>query len=724
MGGPLFIILTHSAARVRVRIQVGGQMKIIKINYMNSNRLSAVISAVTIPMVMMAVPAETILMHLSNPDGTYVEAYLMGDEHLHYVVSSDHNRLLEKNPEGFWITAVRDGRELYATAGDVAILQGDVLSTSTLRHISAPKQMGRLDVEGRTTYPTVGEGEVHSLVVLIEYADTKFTIPDVQQAISRLCNEEGYSDYGAKGSARDYYRVASGGKFNPVFDVTRPITLSETSKYYVGYGTGSICDRFGDAIRQSLTELHESGEVDFSKYDYDGDGVVDNVYFFFAGYGQADTGRTDCIWPHQADYQMFMDAYDMPELVFDGKRIASYACSAELKGSVPQINQPYLCGIGTFCHEYGHVLGLPDLYDTVGGNTESPGYWDIMAYGSYNDKSTCPPMMSAYERWLCRWLELDEAEPGTTYCLSPATSDGYNGMRISIPTFGKAREFYIIESRADESWDKPLADHGLVIWHIDYDEHAWIHNTVNCFGYPRVRLHKASIEKDQTTWPGKNSEYEMTYPDLPNGLLPSGDVPDDFHIFLTDIKFDCKNGIGQVTYNKITDYPTDVVTLNSNPEFEAEKRRVKLSWNPSSECEPDDEYLLTVKRIGTDGKEYVVDNMDEKNVNNVTEITIGNISPSAWKQEFNAYVRVVRYGIPAKTISNVIAFNPSTGCSTQINSINDDNYGIYVSGKCILAPEGANIYSSNGIRVKNPHNLAPGLYIIEYDNIVTKVIVK
>ncbi|MDE6683295.1 MAG: hypothetical protein K2J87_07705, partial [Muribaculaceae bacterium] len=231
--------------------------------------ISAALCALAVPLVMDAVPADPSLMRFYNSDETYVEGYLVGDENFHYVMSSDRSSLLERDLSGFWKPAVRLGKKLSATESNIELLRNEVSSKTRRRRLVPPQYMGMLNNEGRTTYPTTSNEEVHALVVLIEYADTKFTVPDIQESINRLCNEEGYSDYEAKGSARDYYRAVSGGKFTPVFDVTRPVTLTHPSQYYVGTAPGSFMDHFGDAIKQSLTELHDSGEVDFSKYDYD-----------------------------------------------------------------------------------------------------------------------------------------------------------------------------------------------------------------------------------------------------------------------------------------------------------------------------------------------------------------------------------------------------------------------------------------------------------------------
>ncbi|MDE6682168.1 MAG: hypothetical protein K2J87_01935, partial [Muribaculaceae bacterium] len=361
------------------------------------------------------------------------------------------------------------------------------------------------------------------------------------------------------------------------------------------------------------------------------------------------------------------------------------------------------------------------LYDAAGGNTQSPGYWDIMANGSYNDRSTCPPMMSAYERWLCRWIELEQAVDGTLYSLPAATKDNCKALRIDVTAdpANATSEFFIIESRAKDSWDKSLDDHGLLIWHIDYDSKIWNNNIVNSFNRPHVIMMAANRNEKQMTWPGKDGEYAMTYPEMHNGLVPFAQMPEDFNIFLTDMRYDANNGTGEVFYNRLSDYPTDVVTLSPEPEFIEDLRRVILSWEPTGEGDSDDEYRLTVKRIGTDGKEYVVDGMNDKPVGKSITATIGNISPSAWRQDFEAYVRTVRYGIPAKTTSNVLHFNPSKATSL-VQAVNVEE-SVGSRPHQIFAPESARIFRIDGVEVLNRENLPSGIYIVKCDKKAFKV---
>ena len=206
---------------------------------------------------------------------------------------------MERNLNGQMVPMMRNGVELKATAESIELLRYEAnLAPSRIASTQeAPQRMPALTSDGRTTFPTKTT-DVHSLVVLMEYADTKFTMADPKAAFTDWLNKEGYNEHNAVGSARDYYMAASNGQFAPTFDVVGVVELPQTSAYYVGDGKYST---FGEALDYALEAVDD--EVDFSKYDFDGDGTVDTVYFIYAGYGQADTGDETTVWPHQSVLQ-------------------------------------------------------------------------------------------------------------------------------------------------------------------------------------------------------------------------------------------------------------------------------------------------------------------------------------------------------------------------------------------------------------------------------------
>lgn len=308
-----------------------------------------------------------------------------------------------------------------------------------------------------TTFPT--KGDLHFLVVLVEFDDKGFAFADPVEEFNAMLNDPGYDRYCATGSVSDYYRDCSDGQFCPVFDVVGPVKMSRGYSYY---GSGSDDSAAGLMVIEACKAL--AGKVDFSRYDIDLDGRVDNVYFYYAGLGEADGGDPATIWPHSwnlSDQQRSLE--------LDGVSIDAYACSPELDGS----GKPN--GIGTFCHEFGHVLGLPDLYASAYSGALHPDKWSLMASGNYNDDGRTPPALSSYERLELGWLSPRELSYPLTVTLKPLTHSNV-ACRISTE---RANEYFLLENRQQTGWDKTLPGHGMLVWHIDYNPNIWERNVVN-----------------------------------------------------------------------------------------------------------------------------------------------------------------------------------------------------------------------------------------------------
>lgn len=426
--------------------------------------LSAV-AALALPSVLWAVPADPRPRTITNPDGSEVVVRVHGDERFHFMTDADCTTILQRNEKGFVEKMIRNGQPLAFTTENARMLYEEKQASSpafTLPEASAPNGMARmasLNSEGRSNYPTIGNG-TRSLVVLVEFDDVEFTVENPKEYFTRQLNEEGFSDYGGKGSALDYYKAASHGLYTPQFDVYGPVKVSKKAAYF----EDSQSARMGLLISEAITELCESGELKLSDYDFDNDGILDTVFFYYAGYGSADSD-TKTIWPHQSDYQYYT-YYGYKPLKYDGVKVGPYACANELKGVNPQTNrqpwkdgsEPWVDGIGTFVHEYGHVLGLPDLYDTeYSGGVVTPEDWDVMAGGCYNFNGCVPPLYSAYEQWVCRWIEYTDVEDGTHYDLNALGTEGASAVRIRVPMSADGSRFYseyfVIEARDNSSWD-------------------------------------------------------------------------------------------------------------------------------------------------------------------------------------------------------------------------------------------------------------------------------
>ncbi len=677
---------------------------------MTDNRLKQIllsVAALAAPFFAGAVTAWPGAIQITNPDGSKIMVRAHGDEHFHYFTDAEESFIMERDSKGFFRKAVRDGKALEYCAESVNILMAEKGSQKCVDH-TTPSCLPAIDDDGRTTYPTIGT-DIHGLIVLLEYADTPFVIPNPKSTIERMLNEPGYSLYGGHGSAADYFTACSDGNFIPVFDVSEIITLPEPRAWYTGDNLKQF-DNWGYALKYALEELDRQG-MDFSRYDYDNDGVIDTVYFIYAGHGQHDTADGSCIWPHQGNY----DDEIYGEVVLDGKIFRPYACSNELVADfrIPEgESAPCLAGVGVFCHEYSHVLGIPDLYNTGYnmGNISTPGTWSIMDQGPYNNDATQPPLYSAYEKWICRWTEFYEAEDGETYILDAATN---NGHAVKIAT-DSPNEYFIVESRCNESWDESLGEEGLVIWHIDFDKNAWDNNLVNSRTNPGVSIHYSDKYKNTVTWPGVSNQIYL-YPEYSNTLKTFRQYL-DFSPYLTRLGYNEETGESSFEYNVVSERP-DVETFIYSPwRPNDDSRGFTIFWEPL-ECA--DGYIVNVWRDTKKGPVYLA---QDKIVIDTTELAFENLTAAWWQGDVRATVTVIS-GLPALHPSEEIVFTPMNLSTTGVRKIyQEDKYRDEVDHDRSI-PSESHVFTLSGIEVTT-HQLTPGLYIKKSNGKVSKVLVK
>lgn len=660
-----------------------------------------------LPSVVASMPAWPGGIELTNPDGSKIIVLAHGDKHFHYLTDSERSYIIEKDSEGFYRKATRNGKALAFNEENVSALREESLRRE--RVFKSPSRLAAIDDEGRTFYPTKGN-DIHSLVVLLAYPDTPFSIPDPKGTIERMLNEPGYSLYGGHGSAADYFTACSEGQFTPVFDVSEIVVLPENRSWYTGKNVKDF-ENWGYALKYALEELDRQG-MDFSRYDYDNDGIIDTVYFIYAGNGQHDTMDPTCIWPHQGNYS----AEEYGEVNVDGKIFMPYACSNELTAPhrIPAgESAPYLDGVGVFCHEYSHVLGIPDMYNTgydFGGFT-TPETWSVMDQGPYNNGATQPPLYSAYEKWVCHWTEFIEAEDGEFYSLA-ASAD--KGKAVRIPT-ASPNEYFIIESRSSAGWDASLGQEGLLIWHIDYDKDAWETNQVNSRSNPGVSIHYSVSPKGDVTWPG-NSNLIYSFPESANPLKTIR-KDYDFAPFITRMNYDKESGTGSFEYNVVKERPNARTFIHTPIRNDDDSKGFSISWAP---YEGADGYLINIWRDTKKGRVYLSGCQDRIIVDS-TELSFNNLTSAWWQGDVKATVTVI-CGLPALESSEEMVFTPMNLDTSGIDSMEEES-PIYAEGNGIVAPDEARIFTISGAEVGRG-NLAPGIYLVVYDGATRKVAVK
>ena len=471
-----------------------------------------------------AVPAKRGAFTLVQADGTEIQAKLVGDERNHQYFTED-GYLLTFDNGNYCYATVADGGNI-ASSGIAArdAANRDAAARAFLsridreatcvaldaaaaaRTLSGPERGIGLFPESR--FPAMGEQK--ALVILVEYKDVKLSTPDAYDYFSRLLNEEGFSSYGGTGSARDFFIESSMGQFVPQFDLFGPVTLPQNMSYYGGNDWG------GNDSNPEMMVVHAcqllDDQIDFSQYDRDGDGEVDNVFVFYAGRGEASGGGANTVWPHSWTLQ----SAGQSNCVHDGVRVNRYACSNEWEGTRPD-------GVGTFVHEFSHVMGLPDLYATSYTGAFTPGEWSAMDYGPYNNGGCTPPLYSAYERYALDWIE-PAVINGPMNATLPTIGNNVCGI---IPT-GDPNEFFLVENRQRTGWDAYLPGHGMLVWHVDYDEYVWSRNQVNnSASHQYVDIEEADgsqsdYSRDGDAFPGTNNVTSFTDNTHPNMKTWSG----------------------------------------------------------------------------------------------------------------------------------------------------------------------------------------------------------
>ena len=489
---------------------------------------------------------------ITQPDGSTIMVKLIGDEYHAYYTTVDGTPLRQLE-NGFFVE-------------DLSV-QEQFAPVAQKRRASAvrPKQEA-------STFPLAGSPK--SVVILVGFKDLPFA--QTLESFDELLNKSGYDHNGATGSCRDYFIAASDSLFQPQFDVYGPYTLEGKMEDY-GAATNSDHDKNPGQMIIDACQAAEAAGVDFAQYDINNDGVLDNVFVYYAGHNQAEGGGANTVWPHKSDLSW-------KNVKVGGKVIATYACTSEYSGSAGKVR----ASIGTFCHEFGHVLGLPDLYDT-NYKYYTVSNWDIMCSGNYNNNGRTPPTYSAYERFFLGWLAPQQLAEKGEYILEPIQesnqayliADGQHNLSGSNPN---PREFFVLECRTKTGWDAYLPGSGMLVWHIDYLATAWYTNTPNN-GPDILRIHMEEAngipwnqrginESGRASDPYPGTQKVTQYiPKLHDGTLLSDQNIFDIEDHDTWISFIYKS-VGDIKVQ------TDVQEITLTTTVSDDKKIV--DWNPQA----------------------------------------------------------------------------------------------------------------------------------------------
>jgi M6 family metalloprotease-like protein len=414
-------------------------------------------------------------VEIIQPDGSKITIILRGDEHIKWAETVDGYTILRNTKDIYEYATLNPNNDLVPSGilarNPTDRSSSDNLSLNNIRkglfysksQVGLIKSISKINVDvPEKVFPTTGSRKL--VCILIGFTDLPFT--KTKTDLENLFNQVGYITDGATGSVYDFYKENSFNQLDLTVTVAGPYTASNTFAYY------GANDEFGDDLRprELVTEavILADPYVNYADFDNDGDGTVDGVYVIYAGFGEEYSGvSSDAIWAH---------AWSITPLTLDGKTISRYSCSSELRGN----SGTGLTRIGVICHEFGHVMGAADFYDTdysTGGQYSGTGNWDIMAGGSWNNAGATPAHHNVYTKvYYYKWATETTLTATTNITLNNAEQNSNSFYRINTAT---ANEFFLIENRQQHKFDTNIPGHGMIIYHVDGNYISIAGNKIN-----------------------------------------------------------------------------------------------------------------------------------------------------------------------------------------------------------------------------------------------------
>lgn len=418
-----------------------------------------------------AVPAKKLQKVITLTNGTQVSVELRGDEYLSWWEGTDGTAYRATADENVFEAFDLEAQKPAAAARRARAEQGRVARLARVKNSlkGADDKMRGLGGD-HITYKGVKKG----LVVLVDFKNKKFADGHDLEYYKNVINGKDFSDEeeGYVGSVRDYFLAQSNGQFELDFDVVGPVTMSKNSGYYGNDGAYQKDEKVYEMIKEACDGIQD--KVNLKDYDWDGDGEADQVFFLYAGLGQASGGSPGTIWPHESELRY----WPCGVLSYSTGKINTYACANELQPETQGSSRYISAGIGTICHEFSHCLGFADMYDTTGGGGYGMSVFDVMDQGSYNGNGFVPCNYTAFERIYAGWVEAIELESPATVKDMKSVSD--YGRPFIMYNYKNTNEYFLMENRQNTGWDKGLyGSNGLLIVHVNYVPSRWANNSVN-----------------------------------------------------------------------------------------------------------------------------------------------------------------------------------------------------------------------------------------------------
>ncbi len=471
-----------------------------------------------------AVPASSVPVLITQPDGTKLTLKMFGDEYL-YWQETTNGQIVIPNSNGIYEYALLRDNTLQPsgiTVNDNTLLpSGTTLccKDSIMQYFRQKRNIlldsiSSISGEYRSqSINTTGNQKV--LCILIDFPDRSFSKTTAE--FDSLWNGINYNTNGANGSVNKYYLENSFNQLNVKATIVGPYTAQHNSSYY---DTGTNASTISSSnVRELVQEaiVAAKNDIQFQNFDMNNDKFVDCVHIIFSGYSKDEGGTAGTIWSHH---------WSLTTPIYQGiYKAQDYIITSELSGG----SGNNIATIGTICHEYGHRLGSPDFYDVNYSGYPGTGRWDVMGSGSHNNSGKCPAHHNPYTKaYIYHWCTPTNISSTTnTYTLIP--SHNANSIyQINTSTIG---EYFLLENKNKTSntfnYYVPNSG-GLLIYHIHSDIASSIsNNTVNT-NHPQkcyiVSAH-ATTEPDSTPSSYDLYDYYWAYPRTNNIFFTYNSTP-------------------------------------------------------------------------------------------------------------------------------------------------------------------------------------------------------
>lgn len=665
----------------------------LEVNYKSGNfalnvikimRILQTILLLILSVMLYAVPASRHTIRVLMDNGTYETLIFCGDENRSFYLTHD-GYIAEPDSSGMFY--VKTNKKT-----------SDVILSKTL---PVTRGIGSID-----TAPISSIGSPNIPVIIVNFSDEKITVAETDEAINNYydlyCNGTMdvnlYTGAGSYGSVRDYFVQQSDSLFTPNFNVIGPVTLDKPMSYYGANSSSGTKDVNFKEFCSSAIDLAMDLENDFlSKFDNDGNGTIDLVFFIYAGLPESDAGVTsDAIWPK--------------ELVSPTKvndiTISVMACCSELS---KRASGNVAAGVGTMCHEVSHSLGLPDLYDT---NYTALGmsYWSLMDSGNYCNNGKTPCALTTYERDFLNWRQLNVLTEPTTVRLRPIEQ---GGVGYKIINENNSNEYYVVENRQPTGWDKGLEvlGHGMLVMHIDYNQSSWTSNRVNTSKthqrlsfipannsyigpYSASSASELLAAMNGQLYPGTSENYNLTNESTPASVVFTGGY------MSKPIKQITETENGEILFKfmplGVLDIPESIVGEDVS------ENSFKLTWE---KVENADCYSVTIKEHDSEtAQEIHLDSISD----NAVVVELQNTQPNT---VYTCTVKAMndKYEDSDDSTPYIYTFVGSSICDSE----------------CIIKEEVQGVFDINGILISKQADdiktLNPGIYILKTSKEVRKI---